>query len=723
MLSRLIPFLAAALLLPWPCAVAESIETDLLIVGADESGCAAAMQAARLGVKRIVLTNDHDWLGGQFSTQGIGPIDEWTVVEGKRVNFPRSGAFLEIIDRIRAHNRLTYGIATPGNSWCGTDTIEPRAAAKIFEDWLAPYVASGVIRIVRGWDAASVLTESDRVTGVTFAPSFFAGESTDKTLTVRAALTLDSTDLGDVIRLSGAAYMAGPDLRSRFGEPSAPETLDELGHQEMNPLSWCPLLREVDRDATIPKPLRYDERSFANWAKAPPWREWDGSGGIYNMAGWCIYTHRRMVDRYHLGFPPGTEAVILNWPAHGYQLSTLPQHVADALEANEAGASKKNLVEMSHAQRRLIFNDAKQRALEFVYFLQTVAHDRVGDFPQSFRYMELADDYDTADRLPPKPYLREGLRLEALHILREQDVRTESHEPLWAKTMVSDGVFGWQFNLDFHPTRREFVDGDPTKPWIGKHYGTRDWSTDTDRAMFPLGGLVPVKINGLLGCSKNVGVTSMVQSALRLHGQMMHVGTASGTLAALSLRDKIAPREIAASPARVLDLQRVLLRGAGGYGTLIWPWHDVHPEDLHFEAANLLTIAGIWKADPDSVFFRPFQEVTRAELAGALVRLRAIQPNPPTTPELKAPARFIDVPLNDPDREAIETMIAWGKFGEQQATFDPEGGVTWQDLNRWLVAMGWADFATLGGKAERNVLTRAECVEYLNRVRENAASD
>ena len=205
---------------------AEVVDTYLLIVGADESGCAAAMQAARLGVKRIVLINDHDWLGGQFSTQGIGPIDEWTVVEGKRVNFPRSGAFLEIIDRIRAYNRATYGIATPGNSWCGTDTIEPRAAAAIFDEWLAPYVASGVIRIERGWEVNSVSTENDRVTGVTFSPSIFSRSNPDETLKVNASLTLDSSDLGDVIRLSGAAYMAGPDLRSRFGEPSAPETLN-----------------------------------------------------------------------------------------------------------------------------------------------------------------------------------------------------------------------------------------------------------------------------------------------------------------------------------------------------------------------------------------------------------------------------------------------------------------------------------------------------------------
>ena len=491
--------LALSLLLPLSLAPlrADTIETDLLIVGADESGCAAAVQAARLGVERIVLINDHDWLGGQFCTQGIGPIDEWTVVEGKRVNFPRSGTFLEIIDRIRTHNRLTYGIATPGNSWCGTDTIEPKAAARIFEEWLAPHVNSGVLRIERGWDVDTIETKEGRLTGVSFLPSVFAKGDPDKRLTIRAKLTIDSSDLGDVIRRSGAGYMAGPDLRSRFGEPGAPETLDELGHQEMNPLSWCPLLRETGKDSIIPKPPRYDERSFDNWKKAPPWREWDGSGGIYNPAGWCIYTHRRMVDRHHFGFAPGTETVILNWPAHGYQLGTLPQHVVDALEANESGASRKNLVEMGHAQRHIIYEDAKQRALEFVYYLQTAAHDRVGNFPQSFRYMALADDYGTADRLPPKPYLREGLRLEAITIVTELDVRTESHEPKWAKTTYPDSVFGWQFNLDFHPTRRKFVDDDPTKPWQGHHHGSRDWSTDTDRATFPLRGLVPAKMEGL----------------------------------------------------------------------------------------------------------------------------------------------------------------------------------------------------------------------------------
>ncbi len=688
---------------------AEVIEADLLICGGDESGCAAAVQAARLGVKRIVLANDIDWLGGQFSTQGIGPIDEWTTVEGKRVEFPASGAFLEILERIEAHNRQVYGIAHPGNGWCGRHTIEPVAAAKIFEEWLAPY--AGQITILRHLHPDRVFREGKRVTGVVFRNQ----DGTE--LAIHAGLTLDSTDWGDVIRLSGAAYMAGPDLRSKFQEPSAPEKLEADGEQEMNPISWCPLLRETGQESTLEKPDRYDERSFSDWRNAPPWVDWDGSGGIYHMAGWCIYTHRRMVDRYHNNLPVGTEAVILNWPAHDYPLGSLSKHVLEALEASEPGASRKNIVNLTRAQREIIFADAKDRALEFVYWLQTAAHERVGDYPQSFRYMKLADDYGTADRLPPKPYIREGLRLEALYVLREQDVRTASETPLWAKAMVPDGVFGYQFNIDFHPTRRKFVDDDPSQPWQPKFFGKRDWNAHTDRAMFPLRGLVPVEMDGLLGCSKNIGVTSLVQASLRLHGQMMHVGTAAGTVAALALREGIAPRAIASSPQRIREVQRTLVRGSEGPGMLIWPWHDVRSEEAHFEAANLLTIAGIWRAGADTVFFEPRKVVTRRELAGALVRLRRSLPESPDWPEFAAASRYSDVPVDDPDRAFIEAMIAWGEFGSQPATFSPDAPVTWATLHRWLVALKLPSFPALAHeKTAVSLLTRAECTDFLYRI-------
>ena len=623
---------------------AETIETDLLIVGGNESGCAAAIQAARLGVKRIVLVNDIDWLGGQFSAEGVGCLDEWTTVEGKRTNFPRSGLFLEVVNRIREHNLAKYGVASPGNAYCGTETIEPAAAAKLFEKLLAPYTVSRTetvrerpgssdrsgplpdgrgtemtapLRVLRGWQPVSVGVDGERIVSVTFEKVLAPKEQ----LVVRARLTLDSSDWGDVIRLSGAKYGAGPDLRSRFGEPSAPESFDEAGRQEMNPLSWCLVLREAGRDVTVSKPINYDPRSFASLDKTPPWVESDMSAGIYSQSGWSVYTHRRLVDRWHHKLPVGTETTFLNWPVQDYPVCQLPQRVVDLLEANERGASQKNIVEMTPVQRQIVFEDTKQHALGLLHHLQTAVHDRVGDYPQSFRYMRLTDEFGTPDRLPPKPYVREGLRLEALTMLREQDIRAATREPKWAKLMPSDAVFGFQFNIDFHPTRRKYLTNDRNGPWQFVHTGTRNWHTDTDRAMFPLRGLIPIERDGLLGCGKNIGVSSVVQSALRLHGQMMLVGQASATVAAVCLRDGVEPRTVAADSSRVREIQRTLARGFGGPGVLLWPYHDLPPDHPAFEAASLMTVAGIWKADPDSVFFRPDRPVSPEEWDAARQRV------------------------------------------------------------------------------------------------------
>ncbi len=687
---------------------AKVVEADLLIVGGNESACAAAVQAARLGIRNILLVNDIDWLGGQFSAEGVGCPDEWTVVNGTKTNFPRSGLFLEVIRRIRAHNSATYGMPSPGNAFCGTDTIEPAAAAAIFEELLKPYVDSGALRIERGLQPVKVESLYGRVTSTEFESTNGSGEH----LRVNAKLTMDASDWGDVIRLSGAGYGAGPDLKSRFNEASAPESFDEAGRQEMNPISWCMVLRESGgKNATIPKPGSYHPLSFAALDKLAPWVDSDMSGGIYSASGNSPYTHRRLVDRWHNGFAPGTEATFLNYPAQDYPLCQLPQHVVDLLEAAEVGASKKNIVELPPALRRIIFADIKQHSLGMLYHLQTAVHDRVGDFPQSFRYLQLSDEFGTADRLPPKPYIREGLRLEALYMLREQDIRSEGRDPTWAKVLPTDGVFGFQFNIDFHPTRRGFLGGSRNGAWRNIHTPTRGWHTDTDRSTFPLRGLVPVAMNGLIGAGKNIGVSSVVQSAIRLHGQMMHVGQAGATLAWLSLRDGVEPRVVASDLERVRELQLRLVRGVGGPGTVLWPWHDLTPDDLCFEAANMLAVRGIWQVEQDTLLFKAEQVISRRELARVLARACRAMPNAKEWP-LNAKPVYQDVTAAGSDRALIEALSAWGGFQPDGPRFTPEGKATRALLVDWMKSLGLSVANTLPNNGTRP-LTRGEAAKHV----------
>jgi hypothetical protein len=159
--------------------------------------------------------------------------------------------------------------------------------------------------------------------------------------------------------------------------------------------------------------------------------------------------------------------------------------------------------------------------------------------------------------------------------------------------------------------------------------------------MFPLRGLVPVERDGLLGASKNIGVSSIVQSALRLHGQMMLCGQASATVAWLALREGLQPRAIAADPERVLAVQRALLKS----GVLIWPFHDLDPDAPYFEAVNLLTVRGILTPDADSVRFRPDEIVGEKEIAGVLARAKL--------KEVPGPA------ANQPLTRAALAMAVW----------------------------------------------------------------
>ncbi|MEA3213518.1 MAG: hypothetical protein QOE70_6575 [Chthoniobacter sp.] len=488
-------------------AQAAAIEADLLIVGGNESACAAAVQAARLGVARVVLVSDIAMLGGQFSAEGVGNVDEWTTVNGQRVEFPRSGLFLEVAQAIEETNRRKFGTAQPGNSFCARLTIEPAEAARIFEELLAPQVASGRLRIERGWESVQVDVAGNRVTGVRFTKGH------DR-LEVRARLTMDASDWGDVIRLSGAQWSAGPDAKSRFAEPSAPEEITDANRREMNPLSWCVVLRGTAGEDAMPEPAGFDVRRYfgasretkkdfdaVGWPKGvlfmnvPMFADTRHEAGPYSPPV-NIYTHRRLADAAHHGWPHEREKLFLNWPVQDYPLDQWPKPVADALEATEPGASAKNIAALTPAQRRIVFDDAKRHALGLLHHLQEAdAH---------FRRLELTDEFGTPDRLPPKPYIREGLRLEALTMLREQDLRTAHPEPRWARAMPGDAVFGFQFNIDFHPTKRVFLGDDPAAPWATIHTPTRNWNTHTDRGMFPLHGLVPVERDGLLGASKNI---------------------------------------------------------------------------------------------------------------------------------------------------------------------------------------------------------------------------
>ena len=263
---------------------AAPVKADLLIVGGSESAVAAAITAARLGVKSITMVSDTDWLGGQFTTEALMAIDENRGARGydQTVPMSRHGMFKETIERIEAHNKRKYGQPRPGNTRVITTTC-PADAAQVFEDMVQPYVESGQLRIIRRMipTQAILSAEGNTVQGV----EFVSLDDAQKTLRIKAKLTVDASDWGDVIKLAGVGYEFGPDLKDAYGEPEAPASHDTHPITDMNPITYTMVIVETDEYKPIDQPDGYKPDSYRKhrYPKDPGW----------------LYGTRRLIDHYH----------------------------------------------------------------------------------------------------------------------------------------------------------------------------------------------------------------------------------------------------------------------------------------------------------------------------------------------------------------------------------------------------------------------------------------
>src|SRR3989441_11616087 len=147
-------------------------QTEILVVGGGLGGVAGALAAARLG-RRVTLAWRHDRLGGQLTTQGVPPDEHpWIEMFGATESY--RSLRLAIREYYRRHYPLTNRaqrdpFLNPGNAWVSRLAHEPRVAAQVIDDLLAPHETSGNLIVQRGYHPTHVTTDRDRVRAVTLA--------------------------------------------------------------------------------------------------------------------------------------------------------------------------------------------------------------------------------------------------------------------------------------------------------------------------------------------------------------------------------------------------------------------------------------------------------------------------------------------------------------------------------------------------------------------------
>ncbi|MDX2968635.1 FAD-dependent oxidoreductase [Kribbella solani] len=518
-------------------AAQESDWPEILVVGGGLGGIAAALAAAELGA-RVLLTEESAWLGGQLTSQGVPP-DENGLIE----TIGGTGTYRRLRQGIRAyyreHRKLTDAAArspflNPGTAHVSRIAHEPRAAVAAIDELCAPLLATGRMRIRRGWTPVSASSEADTVRSVTFAT--MDGDL----ITVEPSYVLDATEDGGLLDLVGCEHVLGSEAQADTGEPRAlTGAADPLDQQA---ITWCLAVEHRPGERhEIGKPADYDSwRTYRPDFWPGPLLSFTGCNPhtpqepitwplFADPGGWSLWTYRRIRDG-SLHDPATTDISILNWPQNDYFVDPVVGTTSELREARLAAA--RNL------------------SLSLLYWLQTEAPRSDG----GTGYPELApaaDVFGTADGLALRPYLREGRRIQAVTTVVEQDIAFDSRPD--GPRRFADSVGVGHYRIDLHPSTggRNYID-----------FAAHPFQV-------PLGALIPVRLRNLVPAAKNIGSTHITNGCYRLHPVEWTIGEAAGVLAAFCLRHNVQPSQVQATAALTEQLQSILTDKFGT--TLRWP--------------------------------------------------------------------------------------------------------------------------------------------------------
>jgi hypothetical protein len=574
-----------------------TIECDVLVVGGGTGGVAAAWAAARLG-RSVHITEETDWLGGQFTSQGVSALDEHGHIE----RFGGTRSYYQLRNGIRKHyEQLLDDHArgnsdlNPGSCWVSRLAFEPRVAVNVLDALLAPLVATGRLKIHYRTKAVGAAVRSDRIQEI-MAISLQTGEYTRFV----PSIVIDATELGDVLPLTGAEYAVGAESIAETGEPHAqpyeakPHCVQSLTY------TFAAELGTPGTNAVISKPDGYESSRDGQ----PYTLRIHVSGGeIYSEdTGWLNYAvlektpgtkgslweYRRLIDRRQFAAYPA-DISMFNWPSNDYRHSS----VLDGSSENVARA----------------FQAAKRVSLGFLYWLQTeaVREGRPAGYPE----IALRPDImGSADGLSKHPYIRESRRMRARKTIVEQEVSAEHQSGSRAAQFLDSVGVGW-YPIDIHRAGADDVGAScRTKPF-----------------QIPLGALIAGRIENLIAASKNIGTTHITNGCYRVHPVEWNIGESAGTLAAFAIERARDPHHVQRDAGLLRRFQRVLAEEGV---PLAWATDVPMSNSAAASIQLLLVILG----DVGALEFLPDARLSAAELEIWGSRIREVGLRIPEGPAL-----------------------------------------------------------------------------------------
>ena len=556
-------------------------EYDVIVVGGGAGGTSAAIQSARNGTKTLLIEKTN-WLGGMLTSAGVSAVDG-------NYNLP-SGFWGEFKDSLVSH----YGdLEILKTGWVSNVLFEPKVGNEILKS------------IAKNEKNLKILFSS-RVNSV------FQSKDGDNNFIVNSSnghfsskVLIDATELGDILPMINEDYDIGMDNIEMYDEDIAPKLKNDI----IQDLTYVMVLKNYNKNVKIEKPKNYDPSEFYCSTSSTNCIESDKA----------LWSPDQMMNYGKLP----NDKIMINWPIYGNDYYS-------------------NLLEMNDDQREEVFKKAKQKSLQFLYYIQ----DELG-----FNNYSLSDEeFNTKDKFPLIPYYREARRIKGIVTFSLNYIKKPYNQkyPLY-RTGILVGDYPIDHHHDAHPEKKSL-------PQLA-FYPIPSYS-------LPLGSIISKKTSNFLVAEKSISVSNLVNGTTRLQPVVLQVGQIAGLIASESIKNNISTNEI-----DIRDIQTKVLNN-GGY---IQPYLDVKKDHPFFKVYQRIGSTGILRATglnvgwSNQTWFYPDKSIVLDQLLKDLGNYYDLNKNPLSDLRIKTIFKWISLLQ---DQEIENQYKIWKDLGLSNFNID-----------------------------------------------------
>lgn len=425
------------------------IEADVVVYGDASGGVTAAVQAARLG-KRVVLVSQYGCLGG-LTSSGLG----WTDLGNPKI---LGGLSKEFYHRVYRHYQRPEAwtwqergsFANRGQGAPALDpktrlasTFEPKVAEAVFDEMVAEAgvtVRGGLLDLDGG-----VVKTGTRITAIRL----------DDGTQIRGKMFIDASYEGDLMAGAGVSFVMGREANAEFDEQGNGNTGVSRHHQF--PDGVDPYRVQGNPDSGLLPGLNPDIGGAKGEA------DHRVQAYCYRMVLTDVPANRVRIDK-----PPGYQeeryellfrAIEAGYRGSFFKTSPMPNRKTDSNNngpvstdfIGENYGEGWNWAQLGHLERAVLAARHRDWQLGLVWTLQH--HPRVPErIRKAYAKWGLARDEFKGNRnWPYNLYVREARRM------RSDFVMTENH--CRRKLPVADPISMGAYTLDSHHTQRVVVKG------------------------------------------------------------------------------------------------------------------------------------------------------------------------------------------------------------------------------------------------------------------------